>query len=140
MKRLAIIFAIPVFLLTTSCNSMKNLNPLDLLTGNNWVLNRLMGDVLDVTKYTQGLPSLNFLKDGGLSGYTGCNNFNGKFNLEGTKLTLDPGAMTKKYCQEVNENGIIEALNQVKSFKVDKDKLILTDGLNELMRFVPKKW
>ena len=47
-------------------------------------------------KFASELPFLNFQEGGKLAGFAGCNNFNGYFNLEGTALKLDPGAMTRK--------------------------------------------
>jgi len=139
MRKFTFALMIPVFFLTTGCSSMKNINPMDLLTGNNWVLNSLMGNTLDVSKFAQGLPSLNFLKDGMLTGFTGCNTINGKFDIVGTALNLGNMASTKKNCPGVDEKGFMDALNKVTNFKVGKDKLTLTDGISEIMSFIPKK-
>jgi heat shock protein HslJ len=139
MKKLSILLSLTFLMGLASCSSVGNLNPLSLLTGNNWVLSSLMGSTLDPSKFLSGLPSLNFLDGGGLSGFTGCNDFNGNFSLDGTKINLDPGAMTKKACEGSGENDFLGALQQVSNFKVNKDKLTLLDGAKELLSFVPQR-
>ena len=127
-----------IFLLFVSCSSTKATNPLNLLTGNTWALSSLMGQELDLSQFSGGLPSLNFLDDGNLAGFSGCNNFSGNFTLEASGLLLDSGAITKKMCPGSGEQDFISVLNKVKDLKISKDKLILLDGSTELMSFVPK--
>ncbi|WP_339868546.1 META domain-containing protein [uncultured Algoriphagus sp.] len=127
-----------LFLLFVSCGSTKAINPLNLLTGNTWALSSLMGQGIDLNQFADGLPSINFLDDGKLAGFSGCNNFSGNFMLEGSGLLLNPGAITKKMCPKNGEQEFISAMNKVKELKISKDKLTLLDGANELMSFVPK--
>lgn len=138
MKKLTSILILTLILSFSSCSSVGNLNPMSLLTGNNWMLNTLMGKALDPGKFLSGIPSLNFLDGGKLAGFTGCNNFNGAFNLDGAGIKLDPGSMTKKACEGGGENDFLSALGQVSNFKVDKNKLTLLDGAKELMSFLPQ--
>lgn len=138
MKKISVLLSLIVVMSFASCSSVGNLNPMSLLTGNNWVLSSLMGKALDPANFLNGLPSLGFLDGGGLTGFTGCNNFNGNFSLDGTKINLDPGAMTKKACEGSGENDFLGALSQVSNFKVAKNKLTLLDGAKELLSFVPQ--
>lgn len=141
MKKYSSVLVLAVFLSFSSCSSLGGMNPLSMLTGNNWVLNSLMGKALDPAKLLGGLPSLNFLDGGKLAGFTGCNNFNGNFSLDGKNLSLDPGAMTRKACPgegDETEKNFLGALSQVKNLKVGKDKLTLMDGAKELMSFIPQ--
>ncbi|WP_291784456.1 META domain-containing protein [Cecembia sp.] len=138
MKKFSILLSLAFVMSLASCSSVGNLNPLSLLTGNNWVLSSLMGQALDPAKFLNGLPSLNFLEGGGLTGFTGCNNFNGNFSLDGTNIKLDPGAMTKKACEGSGENDFLGALSQVSNLKVAKNKLTLLDGAKELLSFIPQ--
>ncbi|RAI89982.1 META domain-containing protein [Algoriphagus yeomjeoni] len=128
-----------IFLLFMSCAGTKAINPLNSLKSNSWALSSLMGSGLDMSQFAGGVPSLSFLDDGNLAGFTGCNNFSGNFMLEGTGLLLDPGAITKKMCPGNGEKVFISALTKVKELNISKDKLILLDGATELMSFVPKK-
>ncbi|MBD8487945.1 META domain-containing protein [Echinicola sp. CAU 1574] len=134
LKLSALLFAL--FLGLGSCSSVSSLNPLKMLTGNNWVLSSLMGGGLDM--FSGALPSLSFMDDGKLSGFGGCNSFSGDFELSGTNLNLDPGAMTKKACPGGGEDKFMSALKNVSNFKVDKDKLTLLDGASELMTLIPQ--
>ena len=112
---------------------------MSLLTGNTWELASLLGKNLDLSQFAGGLPNLNFGDAGKLTGFAGCNNFNGSFELEGTKLNLDPGAMSRKACPGSGEDDFISALSKVKDLKIGKDKLTLLDGADELMTLIPKK-
>ena len=128
-----------ILLLFVSCGSTKAINPLNLLTGNTWALSSLLGESLDLNQFSGGLPSLSFLDDGKLAGFSGCNNFSGNFMLESDGLLLDPGAITKKMCSESGEQEFISAMKKVKDLKISKDKLTLLDGSTELMSFIPRK-
>ena len=128
-----------LILILGGCSSSASINPLSLLTGKSWALSSLMGSGIDPIKFSSGVPTLDFLEGGRLSGFAGCNNFSGGFSLEGTDIKLDPGAMTRKACPGGGEDEFISALNKVKNFKVGKEKLTLLDGATELMSFVPKK-
>lgn len=121
------------------CSSSASLKPFSLLTEKNWTLTTLMGSGIDLNKFSSGVPTLDFLEGGRLSGFAGCNNFSGEFSLEGTGIKLDPGAMTRKACPGGGEDEFISALNRVKNFTVTKEKLTLLDGATELMSFIPKK-
>lgn len=139
MKALKSTFVVLSFLVLSSCNPLKSLNPMDLLTGNSWELASLLGKNLDLGQFAAGIPSLNFLDGGKLAGFSGCNNFNGSFALEGTGLNLDPGAMTRKACPGTGEQDFMSALGKVSDLKIGKDKLTLLDGASELMTLIPKK-
>ncbi len=138
MKRLQSLSFTIIFFLATSCGSLNSINPLSLLTGNTWALSTLMGKELDLSQFVGGVPSLNFLDGGKLSGFSGCNNFSGNFSLENTAVKLDPGAITKKACPGSGEQDFLSAIDKVGQLKVDKNKLTLFDGDTELMSFIPK--
>lgn len=128
-----------ILLLLASCGSTKAINPLSVLTQNSWALSSLMGKGLEINQFEGGLPSLHFLDDGKLSGFSGCNNFSGNFSLEGTGIRLDPGAITKKICSGKGAQDFLSALGKVGDLRIGKEKLTLLDGSTELMSFVPKK-
>lgn len=128
-----------LILVFSGCSGTSNLNPFSLLTGNSWVLSTLMGSSPDMSKFSAGAPTLDFLEGGNLAGFSGCNNFSGGFSLEGTGMELDPGAITRKACPGTGETEFISALEKVKNFAVGREKLTLLDGATELMSFIPKK-
>lgn len=123
-----------------SCDSMKDMggssNLLSMLTQNTWVLNSLGGKVL--SSATSDLPFLNFGENGVLSGFSGCNNFNGSFDLEGTKVSLDPGAMTRKACEGSMEDQFLNVLKSADNLSFEGSKLNLLNGASVLASFLPK--
>ncbi|WP_040417315.1 META domain-containing protein [Cyclobacterium qasimii] len=139
MKQTKLIFIFFLLFCFTSCSSLNSMNPLSLLTGNKWQLAGMMGKAIDAGKFADALPLLSFMDGGKLSGFTGCNNFSGDFNLEGKNISLNPGALTKKACPGSGENEFLAVLSKVKDFKVVKDKLTLMDGATELLSFIPEK-
>ena len=119
-----------------SCSSMQKMSPLSFLTQNTWVLSALQG--VDLGSFGDKLPFLNFSKEGALTGNTGCNNFTGKYTLNGTGLDLDPGAMTRMACPRTGEQSFLDGLAQVTGMKMDGNALNLLGDAGQLMRFVPK--
>ncbi|WP_194777064.1 META domain-containing protein [Pararhodonellum marinum] len=139
MKKLSALFLMIVFIGFSGCSSLSGSNAISMLTGNNWVLSSLMGGELDMSKFTSGLPTLNFGEGGNLTGYTGCNNFNGDFEFEGGLINLNPGATTKKACPNGGgETEFLSALGEVANFRITKDKLTLLQGAQEIMTFLPQ--
>ena len=137
MKTFSPVFLVLALAMTfTGCSSSKNL--MGNLTSSPWVLSSLLGST-DLSEYSAGVPALNFEDNGKVAGFTGCNNFAGKFNLSGFGLKIDPGAMTKKMCPGSGEQTFLDAISKVTTAGIDKDKLTLTDGLNELMTFARKR-
>lgn len=121
------------------CSTAK-LNPSILLIGQPWVLSSFAGENVDQSKFTGGIPTLNFLEGGRLAGFAGCNNFSGEFVIEESDtITLEPGAMTKKACPGSSESEFLTAFGKVKNFRLEKEKLTLMDGTAELMSFTPNK-
>ncbi len=96
------------------------------LPGTTWVLTALGGseDTADI------FPTLEFGADGTVSGFAGCNTYNGSYSLEGTTLSFGPLASTKMGCpppaSEV-ESAFLQALSGVTSFTLAPDRLVL-DG------------
>jgi len=76
---------------------------------------------------------LNFnLDENRVSGFTGCNNFNGNIKVKGNKITLDKVVSTRKFCQDISpkETLFLKNLNQAHSFLLKGEKLQLksTEG------------
>ncbi len=139
MRKFFTVFAMAAILNFASCSSAGIFNPVSLLTGNNWVLNSLVGNSLDGSMFSGGLPFLDFMDEGRLSGFTGCNNFSGSFDLESSEIKINPGAMTKKACEGEGEDKFLSALSKVNNYKVARNKLTLMDGATELLGFAPQR-
>lgn len=129
--------------LLSSCDSMKSMTkgfePLSLLTQNTWVLESIMGSAVSKSDFGKQLPFLNFNSDGKMNGSTGCNNFNGDFQLKADQLSLNPGAMTKMACAGNGEKDFLNSLGQVAGLSNDDGKLQLLDSAGKtLLSFLPK--
>lgn len=119
-------------------NSCSSADLLTELGGTEWNVTSLLGKSLNADEITKGLPSLTFSENGKLFGSTGCNNFTGSYKLEGTKLSLDLGAMTKMMCPDNTEQNFLNAINQVTNVKMDGNTLKLLNGANTVMSLIPK--
>lgn len=68
------------------------------------------------------------------SGQSGCNQYSGAFSISGDKITFTEFAGTRKMCapEQMNvENAYLEAIQHVKTWKIEDDKLELIgeDGI-----------
>ncbi|UDY34768.1 META domain-containing protein [Dermatobacter hominis] len=109
---------------TTSSTTGAATNPTGGLARTSW---KLRGAVAAAS-----VPTLDFAQDGTFAGSTGCNRLSGTWTEDGTSLTLEPGPMTKAACttQEATdqEDRIVAALPEVKSFEQTETTLTLTDA------------
>jgi putative lipoprotein len=75
--------------------------------------------------------SINFTAEGQAHGFGGCNNFTGRYTLDGTTLTLGPLASTKKACPPAildQETSFYEALSATRGHRIENGLLFLLDG------------
>jgi copper homeostasis protein (lipoprotein) len=77
-----------------------------------------------------------------ISGYGGCNRFNGPVIIKGdNEITIDNLAMTKRACLGPNvENEFMEALRKVKKFSIKKEQLHLVDEQGEAILKFRADW
>lgn len=88
------------------------------LHGTAWNLAE-MGGTADFARI---IPTIEFGADGTVSGFAGCNTFNGTFTTEGQTLTMSPLAATKIGCQRpasAVEAEYLNALSGVTSWEID---------------------
>ncbi|HPS65912.1 MAG TPA: META domain-containing protein [Ignavibacteria bacterium] len=132
MKYIFLSFFLCGILFLTSCSAYKGQTNLD---SNQWELVSLTGTAPNGER---GLPYVMFTSGYGFSGYTGCNTFTGSYTLESSKLSLNPGIMTKMFCAESRETDFLIALKKVNGYKIIGNSLYLFDGNTELMKFRQK--
>ncbi len=132
MKHIILSVFLCGLLFLTSCSAYKEQTG---LTSNQWELVSLTGKAPNGER---GLPYVMFTSGYGFSGYTGCNTFTGSYTLESSKLSLNPGIMTKMFCAESRETDFLVALKKVNSYKITGGTLTLFDGNTELMKFTQK--
>jgi heat shock protein HslJ len=72
------------------------------------------------------------------TGYSGCNEFFGNYELKGEMLTFGPLGMTRRFCEGSagdTESAFLQALGETRSWKAEKGMLLLLDSSTVLARF-----
>ena len=132
MKKCSAIFWILVVI--TACDLPKkstqaNIDPsavnasmkANLIDGT-WEANYIMNTPKPFSDlYANAKPSITFnTTTGQVSGMSGCNNFTGKFSVDGNKLKFaDDMALTRKMCMDMDgEKTFMETLKKVSSYSV----------------------
>lgn len=109
-----------------------------------WELDYVLRPGQDFDKlYPDRKPEITFhVADKTLSGYTGCNSFNGSLDVNGHKINfVQPMAMTKKACMGDGEPVFLKVLSAVTSYDVmpDGKTLNFISGDIATMRFIKKQ-
>ena len=121
----------------TPQKAMKNSNE-DITTAK-WQLVE-MKDVEDVKPLFQdNLPYFELdVANERISGFAGCNHFNGAFKMANGKIEVNgPLAMTKKLCMDNGENSIIKLFNNADSYQIGNKELILYTEGAKVLSFKP---
>lgn len=139
MKQILIIVCCLCLIVSFSCGSSAPENKADKLISIQWYLTSLNGKAVDRISLDFEIPYINFSKEKKFTGFTGCNNFSGNYNYDNSKLVLDPGAITKKYCDNSIETEFLDVLKKVSAFEINENVLVLLNGSQEIMKFIPKK-
>lgn len=126
-----------VVLLFGGCGSMKNSFDPSFLLKNPWVVQSILGNKVDVSKFGNGLPFIEFLADGKITGFDGCNRFNGSVEVGAKTLNLGPLASTRMFCPDIDSDKFMDAINQVTGFTKNGDLLELTGAAGSLLTFLP---
>lgn len=134
-----IIFCI---LLAASLNACTEKSSPDGTTGTALSLENTHWKLIALSSLASGIPSLPKdafleLKDGKLSGFSGCNNYFGSFIVSGNTIHFAGVAMTKMYCKEAMEveNGLAQSLNNADQFRINANHLELLKNEELLSRF-----
>lgn len=104
--------------------------------GKTWIVNSF--DATDISPDSRALPTMHFEEAGKLSGNTGCNTYNGSYSINSGNLQLDPGMMTKMFCEGGVENKFIQAMKKTNRYEIKGDKLLLFDGSTLVMQLTGK--
>jgi heat shock protein HslJ len=137
MKKIALFAVLFTVVIITSCGSAKGEQPQQILTGKTWQVKSINGTDVSMTEST---PYINFGTDNKVSGKGGCNSFSGSYNLnqEGG-INMSRLVSTKMACPGLDIEGrFFKALEQANMTKITKDKLVLMDGVKEIMVLTPK--
>jgi heat shock protein HslJ len=133
LVRLALVFllAVPLFAACGGDDDDDAGGP--TLEGTEWTL--VSG--LDVEVPDDATPTLT-LADGTASGFGGCNQYSGSYELDGDSLSIGPVAATMMACEEPKmavEQAYVPALEDVDAWTVDSGELILTSEGDEILRY-----
>lgn len=118
-----------------SCNTTKKTSDQDAnaqISNTTWELVELDGSKIDQTN-TEGKKiqfTLNST-DQRVFGNSGCNNFNGSYNLEdGMRIKFSQIASTRMACPEsdINEQEVLNVFNKADNYTVNGNKLMLNIG------------
>lgn len=112
------------------------------LTAAVWTLSKIKGE--EVKKPAEEQQEVHFMlsEDDKVSGYTGCNQIMGAYELgENSSLKFKDVATTRRSCPEQNnkENEFLEVLSQTSSFKLDDKKLSLLNTQDEIIAVLTYK-
>lgn len=123
----------------TSTSNMKA----NLIDGN-WEANYIMNTPKPFADlYANQKPTITFNSTTGkVNGQSGCNNFNGTFNLDGNKISFGENmALTRKMCPDMaGESTFMETLKKVNTYAVSEQgkTLNLIMGDMAVMRLTRK--
>ncbi len=113
----------------TSSSTMNSINGA-------WTLTEINGKKADKQNYTNGLPEIDIREaDNKFSGSTGCNRINGASTIVGNEIIFTKYITTKMACPGNGENDFIAALALVKTYTIDKNKLMLIAEGKTLLEF-----
>jgi heat shock protein HslJ len=102
------------------------------LAGTRW-----MG-VIDASIDKRFAPWLEFVAEGRVSGYTGCNLLNGAWRFDGGEVRFGPLVTTKRACagpEEAIERRVLAALNERARVTREADRLVFTTPSGERVEF-----
>ncbi|WP_019677006.1 META domain-containing protein [Arsukibacterium perlucidum] len=109
----------------------------ELTIAGKWQLTELLQKSVDADNKV----FLQFDQAGRVSGYTGCNNLTGGYQLQGPRLSFTPLATTRKACmQDTIEPQLLDVLSKVDNISIAGDELSLNRArMAPLARFTRQK-
>ena len=107
------------------------------LSDKEWKVISIKGKTINPGNQPDGFPTLNFGSNNKLFGSTGCNRYIGSFKIDKNLISLEPGAVTKMYCDDSPEDAFLSAVKQVSEFKFEGNTLTLLNGSKAIMQLIP---
>ncbi len=102
-----------------------------------WVLEKLNGKNMGKTDFNNDLPLIEINSTTNtFTGFAGCNRMNGKLYCEKNLLRFIDIATTKMMCDSNNnENAFLSALRSATTYKIENNRLLLSNLIKELLIF-----
>ena len=130
MGSLIVTFLIYLLLANSNCSREELSNP--QLSDNKWTFESVNNKEI----VTREAPYLQFTRNDSehiISGFLGCNRFQGSAIITDSHIELSPLAMTRMYCEQTDslERSIVSMLHESLSYELEGNKLKLTssDGI-----------
>jgi heat shock protein HslJ len=102
-----------------------------------WVLESFNGKSVQEAGFKERTPFIILDKQAGrISGHSGCNSFNGNAEIGDTSLKTGMLMSTKAFCMGVPEHELFKYFEDVDSYKINGNKLLLMKGEDVLLEFV----
>ncbi len=103
-----------------------------------WVLDKIFTVKEKVsTLYPYKKPFINIdINSTQISGNTACNSINGKMLIHQNTIKFNHLAMTKMFCEGINEQAFTNALSKTSHYKLDGTRLTLLENDKPLLEFV----
>lgn len=107
------------------------------LEGPTWVVQEMSVDGTMTAPIPENPPYAEFV-DGSVAGSSGCNTYNGGYEVSSNSMTIGPLAATRMACigsLQGQESAYFGLLDQVDTFDVSGDELTLSAGDTILIRY-----
>jgi heat shock protein HslJ len=134
MRKLKVLKSCFILLITiqlfTCCSTSSILTQ---VVGKEFIVTTIKENILEASKLENGLPRMTFGENGILTGFTGCNTFNGSHKLESNLLYLEPGSITKMMCYDLTEMDFLNALKEITRWKLEGNNLYLLNDEKPVM-------
>lgn len=118
-------------------SACSNADLITNLSDKEWKVISIKGKAINPGNQPDGFPTLNFGSNNKLFGSTGCNRYIGSFKIDKNLISLQPGAVTKMYCDDSPEDAFLSAVKQVSEFKLEGNTLALLNGSKSIMQLIP---
>jgi heat shock protein HslJ len=121
-------------LFTICCSSSEETT--NLLLNDIWALESIEGEYYKADSTVEQQPMIEIhLKDERLHGNTGCNQLDGKVNVDGSQIKFLDMITTEIYCPGSIEQEFLRALGKVSNYKIEKMRLFLYEDETEKLVF-----
>lgn len=129
------ILKMPETVKSDSTKTSSNVSSSNSINGK-WTLTEINGVKADKKNYMNGLPFLEIREaDNKFSGSTGCNRINGASTIVGGEVVFTKYITTRMACPGTGESDFISALASVKSYKAEKNNLMLMSKDKTVLKF-----
>lgn len=111
----------------------------DIPVESHWALKNLYTNGFEIQIPADHTPAISFLKEGKVSGETGCNRFFGDFAADENGLSFKNMGSTRMLCPQMEfESAYLGALDMVASFTIKNDTLTLKDNNGNIIAVLEK--